>query len=393
MSSEGRQRDHKRSFETNSQKADLELVKDVVAMANSGGGTLVFGRTDTDVFGLSEAEVSALDSARVSDLVDKFIAPNTIRLSHSVQRLAGEKVILTLTIDPEPYPIVISRDGTWRPPGEKLDKSILRRGDVWVRHSSKNERVGYEDLREWILSARRDERAQILERMAMLVNLPEGSSLEVVTTSGSRIDSPSQLIESAIQRRKTDPDHLLSPDDLLWLFLQRNGLTLSDDHLRVIVASALRRSATLYWWLAEAEHNPDLIVEELIAALSASDRDKSDAASNIVELAAVYADDPGTRQIIHGLRESEYAHFREAADAWPGRQSALRALSRRVQGAKIQGRRLSDCSIDELESVATDIAESLARRPTSAGARQLATVTRAIWARRSTRSPVSLSQG
>src|SRR3990172_6473183 len=139
VSSEGRQRDHKRSFETNSQKADLELVKDVVAMANSGGGTLVFGRTDTDVFGLSEAEVSALDSARVSDLVDKFIAPNTIRLSHSVQRLAGEKVILTLTIDPEPYPIVISRDGTWRPPGEKLDKSILRRGDVWVRHSSKNE--------------------------------------------------------------------------------------------------------------------------------------------------------------------------------------------------------------------------------------------------------------
>jgi predicted HTH transcriptional regulator len=220
MSSEGPQADYKQYFDPESPKAHLDLVKDVVAIANSGGGCIIYGRSDTEVFGLGEDATKSLDRAKVADLVEKYIGPGLVQISHELQKPKEGKTVVVISIAPAAFPLVVSRDGSWRPPGEKFDKTVLRKGDIWVRHSSKNERASYEDVRSWLMTARSSERAAIYERMAMLVNLPEGSSVEVVTKTGSRIDTPSQLIQSALDRRKWDPDHLLSPDDLLWVFSQ-----------------------------------------------------------------------------------------------------------------------------------------------------------------------------
>jgi len=382
---EGPHHDLKLTFESESPKAALDLVKDIVAIANSGGGTLTFGRTSTQVHGVSDDVIDALDSARVADMVGRFIPPASIGIAHEIREPEPGKRIVVLCIEPPATPLVISRDAAWRPPGKKHDDLVMRKGDIWVRHSSRNERATVEDIRAWLAGARAAERTAIFERMAMLVNLPDGSSLEVVTRSGSHIDTPTQLIQSARQRRKWDPDHLLSGEDLLWIFGQRLGLLFSEDDLRVLIAAGLRKSATLHLWITLSDQNPSLIVEELRAALTAGDRDKSDAGSNIAELAAFYADDRALREIIDGLRASDYSHFREAAERWHGRIKAQRDSFRRAAAASHQGRPLIEFSQDHLERLATDIASQLGHAKSSSLARKLSNANRVMWARKTGR--------
>jgi hypothetical protein len=156
--------------------------------------------------------------------------------------------------------------------------------------------------------------------------------------------------------------------------------------LRILIASGLRKGATLHYWIALAEHNPPLIVDELLAVLTSGDRDKSDAGSNVAELAAFYADDPTLRKLIEGLQASDYKHFREAAEAWHGRIKAQHDLFRRIKGATHQGAPLHTRTQDELEEHATELASLLAKQSNSSLARKLSTVNRLIWARRTGRA-------
>lgn len=75
--------DLKETFDPGSPKGMLGLVKDLVAMANSGGGIVAFGRTETDTPGIDEVLVEQLDSARVMDQVNKFVAPATASIGKS----------------------------------------------------------------------------------------------------------------------------------------------------------------------------------------------------------------------------------------------------------------------------------------------------------------------
>ena len=65
--------DFKRSFDPENTGEWCELVKDLVAMANSGGGWVVIGVEDGGTIGPPEAAgaLLALDPARVTDKVAK----------------------------------------------------------------------------------------------------------------------------------------------------------------------------------------------------------------------------------------------------------------------------------------------------------------------------------
>lgn len=386
MAHEGSNQDLKKSCDFRNPKAKLSLVKDIVAIANSGGGQIIFGRTELEITGLDTDELSSLDSAKMADLVDNYIAPFTVRLSHTVEEPLRGKHILILQIQATETPLVISRDGIWIPPGKKYEEFVLRMGEVWLRHSSKNERATSEDLRSWINAARSAERAAILERVGMLVNLPEGSDLRVIASTGSPIETPSQLLQTARDRLEWDPDHLLSADELFWIYSQRASLTLSNKDLHVLIASSLRKSATLHYWVALADHDPQLVVLQLKAVLVAGDRDKSDAGRNVVELAAFYADEQTLRSILDGLRTSAYKHFREAAEEWKGRIAAQRNFFHRLHSASHNGKKLSEYEQADLDQLASELALRASRENSSILSRRLSDVNRVIWARRTGRS-------
>jgi len=382
MDGESRYQDYKLMFDLDDQKAKVDLVKNLVAMANVGGGRIMFGRDETDFPGIDEATCQALDSARLSDLVTRYIKPATIELSVQIQRLDG-RYILTINVESTKYPIVMSRKGDWSGMPSKKPP-LFREGDIWIRHGSKTERITYEDMRAWIEQARQEEKDRILSRITHLVDLPEGAEIQVVSDTQQPIDSPQRLLEYATVRHEYDPSHLLSSSDLAYLFVNRHALEdISRNQLRLLISSALRRPPTLYWWIIDVDDDPHSIIEELEKCFDAADRDKSDAARSIIELANIFADDNQLDSILEALRASRYQRFREAAEAWPGRVQMLSQLRQRILGAKHEGQLLHEFTVEDLERLATEIAIKSRERAKSAGSRKLGDITRVIWSKKS----------
>lgn len=384
MNGESNHQDYKLDFDPGNEKAKVDLVKNLVAIANAGGGRIIFGRNETVTPGIDNDTCQALDSARLSDLVYRYVKPAQVELSHEIQALGDDRYLFTVRIAASEYPVVMSRQGDWKGMNNRKDKAIFLLGDIWIRHSSKTERVTHEDMRTWIERAKQGERDRLLSRITTLVNLPDGAEIQVVSAEQSPIDSPQQLLQYATTRHDYDPSHLLTSSDLANLFVNRSTLdSLSQTQLRLLISSALRRPPTLYWWITQVDEAPHIILEEIEKCLHAADRDKSDAARSIVEMAAIFADDVQLAEILEELRTSRYKHFRKAAENWPGRKALLNQLHDRISGAKHEGHFLHEYSIEELEKLATEIAIKLLPKAKTADSRKLADITRVIWSKKS----------
>jgi hypothetical protein len=383
MRGEGSHKDYKSSYKWRSSKAKLELIKDVVAIANAGGGTIVFGHDEIDPCGIDAATTKALDSARVAAQVQSYIRPARIQLSHEIEEVREATFQVSLHIGEAEIPIVMARAGFWAGANTKVDNAIFREGDIWTRHSSSNQRATYEDMRRWFMQARSKERADVLDRITTLVNLPEGSTIHVLSHSGSPIDSPEKLLQSAMLRREWDSNHLLTGEELLWIFQSRGSIESEESQVAMLIASSLRRSPTLFYWLLLAEPSIQLIEDEILAALDASDRDKSDAKRSLLEVAAIYLSTSSLRKVLAGMRNSKYKHFRDQANAWQDRRSMRRETLARIRNSKHENRKLVEHNEDELESLASEVSMQLLVKKQAALSAKLGSITRVLWFLRS----------
>lgn len=383
MQHEAKQHDLKLTFNSSDERAKVDLIKNLIAMANSGGGEIIFGCDETSEPGVEEQVVDSLDSARLADFAYKFTKPINLDLSHAVRQLENGYFLCSVHVAAVEYPIVMAEKGDWRGMDSGRDKSLFVKGDIWVRHSSKTERATYEDLRRWMEQAKKLERDLILERFTKIINVPENAEIQIVTAADTAIDTPQRLLEYATKRRESDHSHLLSARELAWLFLNRHFLQLADAQSRLLIASALRRSATLYWWLIQMDDKVELVVQELNHCLDAADRDKSDAARSITELAAIYANDEQLDSLLKKLRSSRYKHFREAANEWHSRKAQCQQLCERIchvqHGLQIQ----NALTQNALEEFASQLASNLSDEKGAANSRKLGDVTRVIWSQRS----------
>jgi hypothetical protein len=245
--------------------------------------------------------------------------------------------------------------------------------------------VTYEDIRNWLDDARKKGRAGILDQIQMVSTLPEGMEIGTVTKSGEPLTSPIGLLENQAMLRELNPNHLIHPYYLNWLFLNRSSIRPTTKELSILIGSSLRRPSTLYWWLIDANDHPELIVRELLTVLNSEDRDKSDASNSIVELAAIYAGDENLEVIVNSLAESRYKHFRDAAATWVNREDELVKIRSRILNATYDGEKLVDQSHTVLQSYADLVANELASGKSSRRSTQLGNITRVMWFKRSRR--------
>lgn len=122
--------DYKAVFSRN--KDDVaNTVKVYAAMANVGGGLVIYGVQGTDLKGLSQDQIEDLDPARLGDYLKKYLSP-VPRLSTNVVEFQDKKFAF-VTVEPTfTAPVLVTtlvnRDG----------KPVLRPGALYIRENTKS---------------------------------------------------------------------------------------------------------------------------------------------------------------------------------------------------------------------------------------------------------------
>lgn len=162
-----------------------EILKDIVALANSGGGVLVIGvQNNGALSGQDVTPVLALDAAKVSDQVHKYTSKHFSGCEiQSVSRDSQE--IAAIVVSGTDVPLVFTKAGTYTVEGDgkkPKHKSAFREGVVYVRHGAKSEPATSDDLDEMI-SRRLDQiRETWLGGIKQVIAAPRSAEVMLVST-------------------------------------------------------------------------------------------------------------------------------------------------------------------------------------------------------------------
>jgi hypothetical protein len=177
----------KASFDATSAADWIEVIKDIVAIANSGGGAIIFGIADNGRSSEFDcASLSSLDPAEITDKIHKY----TARQFHDFEIIRNVGRHLAVLIRGVAVPLVFSKPGTYDIGGGK-QKTGFSMGTVYFRHGAKSEPGNSDDLR-WFLEQRIEEiRKTWFEGIVKVVEAPPGSRVEVLPTTTS--DAPTSI--------------------------------------------------------------------------------------------------------------------------------------------------------------------------------------------------------
>jgi Putative DNA-binding domain len=173
--------DFKSEFNPNSNQAWCELLKDIVAIANSGGGVIAIGLNDDGSSSASDIKpVLALDPADVGNKVEKYTGYCHSDLRLEEAKLNGQSVAC-LVIGEVRTPLVFTKPGTYQVSGSNQQKTAFSQGTVYFRHGPKSEPGSADDLRNFIEREVERLRSAWLENVRKVVEAPAGSKVIVMS--------------------------------------------------------------------------------------------------------------------------------------------------------------------------------------------------------------------
>jgi len=204
--------DFKSSFDP-AQRGDwCELIKDLVAMANSGGGCIVFGVNDDGSRSpWDPARIRALDPAQISDQLRRYVEGLDDSVSvHSVRR--GEHELPAMVVQPVAVPRVFTNPGNYDRGGGKQTQAFPK-GGLYFRHGAKSDPADQADLTASVERAIDCVREKWLGNIRQVMEAPPGAKVQLVTTEvRASADGSAMPI-----RVVTDPDapayRVVSPDE------------------------------------------------------------------------------------------------------------------------------------------------------------------------------------
>lgn len=166
----------KSSFDPSSAADWCELTKDLVAIANSGGGIVVFG---LDSFGNPvSTDVTAILKIDPADLLNKTckyvgaiqLEIEIVELEKSGKKLAG---FIIKGVD---SPVVFQRPGTYDL-GNGKQKSAFGTGSIYLRHGAKSEPATAEDVRKLIDRRVAAMRKLWTQSLRKVIEAPQGAEV------------------------------------------------------------------------------------------------------------------------------------------------------------------------------------------------------------------------
>lgn len=178
--------DFKSSFDPSKLGDWLEIIKDIVAMANGGGGTILLGLNDDG--SPSGCDVSAtvgLDLADVTNRIYKYTNYQFDGFEITGCRRAGAD-ICAISVKASRFPMVFTKAGDYEPvPGK--NKAAFSLGTVYFRHGAKSEPCNSEDLRKFVEREVEAVRHFWLDGITKVIEAPTGSRFALLPLEGHPI--------------------------------------------------------------------------------------------------------------------------------------------------------------------------------------------------------------
>ena len=195
--------DFKGYLDFNESHTWCEVVKDIVAMANSGGGVLLIGVDNKGIpTGFDPTPILGLDQAVVIDQVHKYTNVQFDGFTISEQVKAGNK-LAAIVIDGVSIPIVFTKPGTYSV-SERKQKTTFSAGTVYFRHGAKSEPGNTNDIRRVVERQLESIRQSWLKGVRKVVKAPPGSQI-LTFPSGVEVRESTSADARAI-RIVDDPD-------------------------------------------------------------------------------------------------------------------------------------------------------------------------------------------
>lgn len=304
----------------------LQLVRDITAMANSGGGRLIIGvKADGTEQGIRVDLADKLGAEQLADLVADHVAPDRVAVQVERRDVAEGAVVVEIQVAAAQVPpLVLSKPGVHQPAGGD-PVEVFPADAVVVRRGSRVTPARRDDFRRWTQEAVSAARAQIQEQLLLVANAPVGARIRVIGEDEVR-DEPSYFLSRSSDLFQRRPERLLDSGDLAYLWSHRETLDLTGPSGQLVVQSALRKRATLFLWLRWLKPDAVWLDRQLWRVFDVADRDKSDAARSMLQVAALFLDRDRYEALRLRLSDSRYAHMREAAEDWPTPSQAMAAI-------------------------------------------------------------------
>lgn len=293
---ESRRIEFKESFNPEQLGEVLEVLKDVVAIANSGGGCILFGmRSDGTPTGVDISPIRSFDPAKLTDQINKYTGVQFSDFEIHESLKAGATLVAWVIGELDP-PAPFSKTGNYARTDGKQVNAFLQ-GVLYFRHGAKSEPGSRADIQEAIERAVGRQKKSWLGGIRRVVTAPKGHKVVVlrpdVALSDSHGAAPVRLTSdpSAPTVRQLNPDetrpHRRKEVVSQVNFRLTNGLRIGPNDVNDIrkVHGIDSRPEYFYksrffspqysqefveWLVAQVQGNPDFITWVRAAARNAS---------------------------------------------------------------------------------------------------------------------------
>ncbi len=178
-----------------------EIVKDISAMANSGGGCILFGvRNNGEISDWNTDLILKVDPAVITDKINKYTGDQFS--DFEIQSLQKDnKKIAALIIQSAQQPLIFIRPGTY---ANEIGKqgSAFAQGTIYFRHGAKSETGNSKDLMGFLERKIDEIRKSWLGNIRKVVRAPQGHKISILPPNIRESSDP-----SAVPIRITDDPH------------------------------------------------------------------------------------------------------------------------------------------------------------------------------------------
>lgn len=185
----------KQSFDPSLSGEWCELIKDIVAIANSGGGIIVFGLNDTgDPSSKSVETIAHIDPADIANKIYKYTGPADLEFDIRTFKKNAQQLV-AFVIQGVSIPLVFEKPGTYDI-GSGKQRTAFSVGTVYFRHGAKSEPGTSDDIRKVIERQLEHIRKSWLKGVSRVVQAPPGSQVIVAALAGRKL---SPVLTSAVR--------------------------------------------------------------------------------------------------------------------------------------------------------------------------------------------------